>query len=103
MVQEFRVLGFLEVLQVGQIGYELRLVKVLLGAEIIEIDGIRKTLHELELELKTSVATRERDVRLALCLRGGRSHAAMVGGRGLELCCAVQEQIASSGRSKLRL
>lgn len=46
-LQEFRVLGFLEVLQVGQIGYELRLVKVLLGAEIIEIDGIRKTLHEL--------------------------------------------------------
>lgn len=46
-LQKFGVLGILEVLQVGEIGYELRLVKILLGGEIIEIDGIRKTLHKL--------------------------------------------------------
>jgi hypothetical protein len=46
-LQEFCVLRLAEVLQVAQIGDELWLIEVLLGGEVIEIDGIRKALHKL--------------------------------------------------------
>jgi hypothetical protein len=46
-LQEFCVLGLAEVLQVAQIGDKLWLIEVLLGGEVIEIDGIRKALHKL--------------------------------------------------------
>jgi hypothetical protein len=46
-LQELCVLWFAEVLEVAEVGDELRLVEHFLHGEVIEIDGIGKTLHEL--------------------------------------------------------
>jgi hypothetical protein len=46
-LEELDVVGFLEILQIGEIGHEFGLVKQLLGSEVIEIGRIRKALHKL--------------------------------------------------------
>lgn len=46
-LQEFRVLGLLEVLQVAEVGHELGLLIHFLRCQKIEIGRIRKTLHKL--------------------------------------------------------
>lgn len=46
-LQVFCVFGLPEVLKVAEVGHELRLVEHFLHGEVIEIDGIGKTLHEL--------------------------------------------------------
>lgn len=46
-LQELGVFGILEVLQVAEVGHELRLLVHFLRCQKIEIDRIRKTLYEL--------------------------------------------------------
>jgi arginine decarboxylase-like protein len=46
-LEEFCVLGVLEVLQVAEVGDEVGLLVHFLGSQKIEIDRIRKTLDEL--------------------------------------------------------
>jgi hypothetical protein len=47
LLEKFGVPGLAEVLQVAEVGHELGLVEVLLGGQVIEIDGIREALHKL--------------------------------------------------------
>lgn len=46
-LQVLRVLGFPEVLQVAEVGHEVRLVEHLLHGQVIEIGRIGEALHEL--------------------------------------------------------
>lgn len=46
-LQELRILGLLEVLQVAEVGHKLGLLVQFLRCQKIEILGICKTLHEL--------------------------------------------------------
>lgn len=47
VLQEFCILGLLEILQVVEIGDKLWLVERLLLREVVQIDGIGKTLYKL--------------------------------------------------------
>lgn len=47
ILQEFCILGRLEVLQVAEVGDKVGLVQHLLGCQVIEIGGIGEALHKL--------------------------------------------------------